>query len=112
MDISLGNSEEDSEDKERIIKSIMYGDLIFNDDDEAEYTPWRKASKYRETIVFRERTGADLMAADSRNGKARGVVRQTYAMMGSLCGIEPSCFSKLSGSDIKTCEAIFTLLMG
>lgn len=111
MDIVLGDDIEDNRDKERVIKSIMYGDLTFNDEGEAVYTPWRKLSKHREPITFRERTGADLMAADGRNGKAKGLVHQTYAMMGSLCGVEASTFSRLSGSDIKNCEAIFSLLM-
>jgi hypothetical protein len=96
-------------DKARVIKAIMHGDLVFNDDGLAVYTPWRSASGYREPLVFHERTGADLMAADA---KAKlGPLRQMYATMGSLCRVDASVFSKLSGADIKTCEAVFGFLM-
>lgn len=111
MDIVLGKAKEDSEDRERMLRAIMTGDLTFNDSGEAVYTPWRSKSKPKDPITFHERTGADLMAADGHNGKAKGLVRQTYAMMGSLCGVDASTFAGLSGSDIKTCEAIFSLLM-
>lgn len=116
MDLDLDTVGMDAEDlasmnkqKNRIIKAVMKGDLIFNDDGEAVYTPQHKRSKRKDPITFHERTGASLMAMD--NKKKGHDVAKTYAILGDMCGIEPKEFSGLAGIDIKVSEAIFALLM-
>lgn len=87
-----------------VVKAITQGHLVI-DGDVATYTPHRKASTYREPLTFRERTGLDML-----NGSGQGMAR-AYTVMASICGVDKSTFSKLAGADIKTCEALFSLLM-
>lgn len=116
MDLDIDTSKMDQEDltafnkqKGRMLRAIEAGNLTINADGEAVYTPTHARSGYKEPIVFRERTGASLMAMD-RAKKGHDVAR-TYAVMGDMCGVHPSVFAGLAGSDVKTCEAIFALLM-
>lgn len=115
MDLDLDTAEMDPEDltafnkqKSRIIKSIMKGSLVINDNGEAVYTPGKK-SKHQEPIVFHERTGASLMAMDSK--KKGHDAAKTYAVMADMCKVHPSTFANLVGIDVKVCEALFALLM-
>jgi len=116
MDLDFDIGKMDDEDKNafnkhknRIISSIQKGHLVINQNDEAEYTPFRPGSKHKEAIIFHERTGASLMAQDGK--KKNADVAKTYAVMGDMCKVAPKVFAGLAGADIKTCEAIFALLM-
>lgn len=116
MDLDLDTSEMDAEDltafnkqKRRIIKVIERGHLIINDKGEAEYTPFNERSKHKEVLVFHERTGASLMAMDGK--KKNHDVAKTYAVMADMCKVHQNVFAGLVGSDVKTCEALFALLM-
>lgn len=116
MDLDLDTSEMDAEDltafnkqKNKIIKAIERGHLIINDKGEAEYTPFNPRSKHKDAIVFHERTGASLMAMDGK--KKNHDVAKTYAVMADMCKVHQNVFAGLVGSDVKTCEALFALLM-
>lgn len=116
MDLDIDVSSMDSEDatqltklKDRIIRGIERGSLTFNDDGEAVYTPQNSKSKHKEPITFHERTGASLMAMDGK--KKNHDVAKTYAIMGEMCKVHPSTFAGLVGTDVKICEALFSLLM-
>ena len=116
MDLDLDTTDMDVEDltafkkqKKRVIKSIVDGNLIVNDDGEAVFTPSNKRSKYDKPITFHERTGASLMAMDTKKNNHN--VAKTYAVMADMCEVSPKVFSGLAGSDIKICEALFALLM-
>lgn len=116
MDLDLDTAEMDAEDltafnkqKRKLVKAIQLGSLTFNDGGEAVYTPSNKKSKHQESITFYERTGASMMAMD---GKKKGHdIGKTYAVMGNMCKVHPSCFAGLVGIDGKVCEALFSLLM-
>ena len=116
MDLHFDTAEMDAEDltefnkqKGKIVRAIMYGHLIVNENGEAVYTPSRPNSKHQEAIVFHERAGGSLMAMD---GKKKGHdVAKTYAVMAEMCRVHPGVFSGLVGTDIKICEALFALLM-
>ena len=117
MDIDL-DEKLDAEDaaqlkkqSNRIIKAIMAGDAVINAEGLMTYTPSHRNSKYKQTIVFQERTGAHLMAMDGQ-GKDRDA-RKTFAVMAEMCGVSPATFAgnNLVGKDAKICEAIFALLM-
>jgi hypothetical protein len=116
MDLDIDTAELDAEDltafnkqKSRIIRAIMRGELIVNDNGEAVYTPINPKSKHKDAITFHERTGASLMAMDGK--KKNYDVTKTYAIMGDMCKVHPSTFAGLMGTDVKVCEALFSLLM-
>ncbi len=112
----LDTSTMDVEDKTAVDKQknrssdeMSSGHLEVNDDGEAVYTPFRPTSAHKEPITFHERTGASVLAMD---GKKKGHdMAKTYAIMAEMCKVHPSTFSKLTGPDIKTCEAVYALLM-
>lgn len=95
--------------KRRFVKAVQDGSLVINDDGEAVYTPQNAKSKYKEPIIFHERTGATLRATDGK--KKNHDAERTYAMIADMCKIPASAFAGMVGADIKTCEAIFILLM-
>lgn len=94
-----------SDAKERVLRAIRNGHLVINDNGEAVYTPHRVED--HEPLVFHERTGATMMQTDRKKGE----VAKGYIAMGEMCRVESKVFAKLKGADIKTCEAIFVLLM-
>lgn len=116
MDLDLDPSKMDEEDltafnkqKGRILRAVQRGALVFNEDGEAVYTPYHPKSGHKEPITFHERTGASLMAMD---GKKKGHdVAKTYAVLADMCKVHQNVFAGLVGPDVKTCEAIFALLM-
>ena len=116
MDLDVDTSIMDEEDismfnkqKNRIVRAVMRGDLVFNESGEAVYTPSNTKSTHKDSITFHERSGASLMASD---GKKKGYdVTKTYAIMGDMCKVHPKIFAGLVGIDIKVCEALFALLM-
>jgi hypothetical protein len=116
MGLLLDTSTMDVEDKtafdkqkNRIIDAMISGHLVINDDGEAVYTPFRPTSGPKEPITFHERTGASVLAMD---GKKKGHdMAKTYAIMAEMCKVHPATFSRLAGPDIKTCEAVYALLM-
>jgi hypothetical protein len=116
MDLDLSTDGMDAEDltaftktRNRVVRAIRLGHLVINDQGEAVYTPWRPGSKHKEPITFHERTGASLMAMDSR--KRGQDAAKTYAVMADMCRVPQSVFAHLAGTDIKVCEAVFSLLM-
>ncbi len=116
MDLDVDTTDMDAEDltafnkqKNRIVRAIMKGSLTFNENGEAVYTIVNKRSKHTDAITFRERSGASLMAMDSK--KKGQDVRKTYAVLADMCNVHPSVFAGLVGIDVKICEALFALLM-
>ena len=116
MDLDLDTADMDVEDlnafkrqKGKVLRAIEKGSLIINDDGEAVYTPSNPKSKYSEAITFHERTGASLMAMDTK--KKNHDVAKTYAVMGDMCNVHQNVFAGLVGNDVKVCEALFALLM-
>ena len=116
MDLELDAADMDAEDltqftkqKNRLIRAIEKGTLVFNDNGEAIYTPQNERSKIRDAITFHERTGASLMAMDGK--KKNHDVAKTYAILADMCKVHQNVFAGLVGTDIKICEALFSLLM-
>jgi hypothetical protein len=95
--------------KRKVVKSIMHGDLVINDDDLAVYTPYHKNSVRQEPITFNDRSGASMLSGTKINKNDDG--KKAYAVMGDMCKVHPSTFANLHGDDIKVCEALFALLM-
>jgi hypothetical protein len=116
MDLDLDTSEMDADDlaqyskqKRRLLAAIQKGALVVNEGGEMEYMPQNAKSKREEPLIFHERTGASLLAADGKKKNADGA--KTYAVMADLCKVHPNVIAKLAGIDVKVCEAIYTLLM-
>lgn len=115
-DLDLDISKMDAEDlaafnkqKGRIVKAIMYGNLTFNDDLDAVYTPFKPKSKTHDPITFQAPSGASLMAMDGK--KNNQDVKKTFAIMADMCSTSIKTFSGLAGEDSKVVMAIFALLM-
>lgn len=116
MDLDFDTESMDSSDltqfrrrKKLLIREIMFGSLVVNENGEFVYTPKNKRSKYQESITFYERDGAALMAMD---GKKTGYeVAKMYAVLSAMCKVPPKTFASLVGVDIRVSEAIFVLLM-
>lgn len=116
MDLDLDTSAMDAEDltaftkqKKRIIKAVRRGNLVFNENGEAIYTPQHKRTRHKDAITFNERTGASLIAQDGK--KKNHDVAKTYAIMAEMCKVHPNIFAGMVGEDVKVCEALFALLM-
>jgi len=116
MDLDLDTADMDQEDlnafnrqKKRIIRAIEKGSLVINENGEAVYTPANPKSKHTEAITFHERTGASLMAMDTK--KKNHDVAKTYAVLADMCKVHQNVFAGLVGTDVKVCEALFALLM-
>lgn len=97
-----------NQQRAKIVRAIRKGHLVINDEDLAVYTPWK--STYDKPIVFHERTGASLMAAD--HAKKDANVAKMYAILADMTRTNAPLFASLKGPDIKVCEALFALLMG
>lgn len=118
MDLDFQESSTDGDDddddkkefkkqKSKVIAALQNGALLINDNGEAVYTPRNPKTKHKEAITFYERTGESLASARKSNGKAAHI----YAPMASVTKLHSSAFVNMVGIDIKTCEAIFSLLM-
>lgn len=116
MDLDFDVTKMDTDDlngfnrlKDRVVTAIQKGSATFSDDGEIIYHPQKERSKYKDPIVFRERTGASMMAMDrSKKGED---AKKTYMVMADMTGLHPNQITTLVGIDIKVCEAIFQLLM-
>jgi len=114
MDVDIDVSKMDDDDrsgfeknKDRIVRAIMFGDLVVNDNGEAVYTPFK--SEDTGAITFHERTGASLMAAD--HAKRDQVAKKLYLVMGDLTKQPAKRFANMRGTDVKVCEALTVFLM-
>lgn len=115
MDIAASTADMDAEDKkgfleqkDRIVKAVMSGALIVNDNGEPVYTPAR--TKDADALTFHEPTGASLMAMDRK--KKTEDVGKLYATMGDMTKTHANTFSKMKMPDLKVCMAITTLFLG
>lgn len=115
MDIEASTADMDAEDKkgfneqkDRIVKAVMSGALIINDNGEPVYTPAR--TKDADALTFHEPTGASLMAMDRK--KKTEDVGKLYATMGDMTKTHANTFSKMKMPDLKVCMAVTTLFLG
>jgi len=114
MDIENDESVLDEEDltqwlkgKRRLVKAMMNGSLVINENGEAVYTPQKSGDIA--PLTFHESTVADLMVMD---GKKKGHdVRKTIGVIAAMTKTTPATLSKLRGVDSKVMLALFALLM-
>ncbi len=116
MDLDHDTDGMDAEDltafnkqKNRIVRSIMQGALVFNDDGEAVFTPQHKNAKSTDPITFYESDGASLKAMDGK--KKNQDMSKTFAVMAAMCKVPPVTLVNLIGPDRKVAMALYALLM-
>lgn len=112
LDVDLNAMDEDDRkgfenQKRKIIRAMCDGSLIINDKSMPEYTPVR--SKNVNTIVFRDPTGAALMAMD--RSKRNEDVRKMYGTMAEMTGTDVKIFSLMHVYDLKIMMALTTLFL-
>lgn len=95
-----------------IVKAVMAGHMIFNDEGFPVYTPHHRRSKDKNPITFYEQTGATMLAAPPGNSK-RGPTpeRKLFAMLEDITKTGTGRFSGLAGVDLKVCMAVGLFLM-
>jgi len=115
MDLDLDLTSMDSEDgkdftlqKNRIIKAMMNGALVINDEGCPVYTP-QFAGGDVNPITFYEPTGAALMAMDRK--KAGHDVGKMFASMGEMTKTSTGLFAKMKNRDLRICMAVTTLFL-
>jgi hypothetical protein len=115
MDLDLETSDMDQEDltqfekqKNKVLREIMRGNLIINDNGEPVYTPHR-TSALSEPITFYEPDCAVILMMDKK--KTGQDVGKMYALMGAMTHQSAAMFSKLKGTDYKVCSAIASLFL-
>lgn len=115
MDLEFDTGAMDQEDvkgfehnKGIVIKAIQKGVLIIDDNGQPVYTLQRTEGV--PPIVFREPTGASLMAMD--NGRKAEDVKKLYNVMADVTGRAPALFSSMKMADLKVCMAVITLFLG
>lgn len=85
----------------KLLKAIMSGALVLNDNCEFEYTISEKSPPgfAGEKITLKTPTGAAYMAMD--NYKEQQSVHKTMAIMSAITGKDVSWFGRLSNNDYK-----------
>ena len=92
-----------------LVKEIQRGSLAISDEGEATYTPWKKRTKDKTPMTFREKEAEDLRIADR---KGMGDVTLTLNLIARLTGRPFESISGLSGRDLTVAQTIFSFLVG
>ena len=116
MDLDVDKADMDEDDargfekqKARIIKALMAGSLVINDDGEPVFTPCQSGPD-AVPITFHEPTGASLMAMDGK--KKNADVSKMFSVMGNMTKTSSATFSKMVNRDLNVCLAVTTLFLG
>lgn len=113
LDFEIDYMDEDdikefNKQKRVFINAISKGSLTINDDGEPTFTPQRSEAK--DSVTFKEPTGATLKSID--NVKATHNVGKMYTIMGEMTKTSASTFSKMKKPDLDVCLAVTTLFLG
>ena len=104
-------SDDDTKDfstcKNKLVKAIMQGSLIINDEGLPVYTPTRSDNK--DPITFNEASGSTILQTDK--SKSNQTIHKIYASMAELTKTTPSLFSKMKMKDLNICMSICTLFL-
>ena len=115
MDLDVDETRMDEDDKksfgelkDRILRAIEQGHLVFDDEGQPVYTP--RAGASTQPITFHEPTGASFMAMDTK--KKDQNVGKMYAVMADMTHRDAKVFSSMPNRDLRVCQAIVTLFLG
>ncbi len=95
-----------TETKEDLIRAIMCGRLVINDDGCAVYTPKLGNTK---AITFGEPSGAELMQMDKV--KSGHTIAKQNALLGAMSGEGPQRFAVMKQRDLRVCGALLVLFL-
>jgi len=101
------DAKEFNENKEILLKAVMDGRLVFNDDGEPEYTP--KRGSFPNPLVFKEPTAATYTAMDRQ--KTGQDVGKMLALMDAMTKSTPGTCSRLANVDFKVARSIAILFL-
>lgn len=111
MDLDFDKSKMDDEDKagfkrfhDIIIRAMETGALVINEKGEPVFTP-----SDGKPITFHEPTGADRMAADTKQAGHNN--RRTLAVIASMTGESIPRFAEMKQRDLKVVEVLYQLFM-
>lgn len=96
--------------KRIVIRSVMKGDLVFDDDSQPVFTPAHKASSEVGAITFHEPEGSNYMEMDRK--KLGHDIAKMHAVMAGMTKKPAKLFASLKGRDHKICVALVTLFLG
>jgi hypothetical protein len=116
MDLDFDMSFMDEEDrkgfeqaKRRIVKAIMSGAMLINEEGCPVFTPQRAGGDVN-PITFYEPTGATYMAMDRK--KKTEDMGKMMALMADYTQTSAGLFAKMKNADFKICLAVTTLFLG
>ena len=118
MDIDTDcHNEEDQESldkiKSKIIKALMTGNLVINDDGEPVYTTKKPVKVGGEedirTLTFYDYDG-ELMTA-THGYSSKKPFHQMFALMGKMTRTSPAMFMNMNRRDLAVCNGIATLFL-
>ena len=114
LDLDLAKmSDEDKLDfeaiKAKMVRAISEGRMVFGDDETLSYT-MHKPVMSCEAITFSEPTGACYIAMDRYKDKQSA--HKMNAFMAEMTKQPIQVFSKMSGRDLKMCQAVTALFFG
>lgn len=114
MDIEVDANEmteEDTQDfnkhKNKLIKCIMRGSLVIDDEGLPTYTPIRSDNK--DPIKFNEPSGSIILSMDRSKSNQNG--HKLYASMAEMSKTTPARFSKMKMKDVNVCISIASLFL-
>lgn len=118
VDIDLENEEKESDDpmREKVLKAIMAGRVIVEDDGKLTYTLKHPLKKESGDIVLEKLTFKLRYREHELEGNMRGVdpkcfLPMTRAYIATLTGVSKSLLGKLYNADSTVLQAIYTLFM-
>jgi len=99
---------DDPDDYLRIVRAVMRGELLINDDGCPVFQP-RMGSG--EPITFYEPTGASYMAMD-RVKKGSGDIEKMYAFLADQTRTSRATFAGMAARDVKVCHLLAGFFIG
>ena len=93
-----------------IVRSIMRGSLVFDDESQPVFTPAHKDSAEVSPVTFYEPTGANYMEMDRK--KAGKDMAKMHAVIAGMTKRDAKLFAGLKNRDYKVCLAIALLFLG
>lgn len=114
LDFDIETMEDDDKksflsNKKTLVKALMKGSLVIDDNGQPVFTPARSENK--NPLTFREPTGASLQAMDKVPNK-NADVSKIFALMATLTGADRTVFGKMVMTDLKVCQAVTAAFLG
>lgn len=98
--------------KRMLILAMQRGYLVINSEGNPEYTPAVPNSEYKETLVFGEFYGRDMMKTPGKvASKTVDPMKDAFESIAKMCHVNGKDISGLANYDLKVVTSIFKLLV-